>query len=66
MGKVNCDTDSELEHKVFQFHSTLYSIPFISIPMAGDLCSNPFHITKYPTLKIVRYGMVGLYTVATS
>ncbi len=26
--------------------------------MTEDLCSNPFHVTKYPTLKIVRYGMV--------
>lgn len=23
-----------------------------------DLCTNPFHVTKYPTIKIIRYGMV--------
>ena len=31
---------------------------YISYHPAGGLCANPFHITKYPTLKIVRHGEV--------
>ena len=33
---------------------------FVNPLSTETLCSNPFHITKYPTLKLIRYGSVSL------
>ena len=30
----------------------------IYCPAAEALCANPFHVSKYPTIKLVRYGEV--------
>lgn len=32
----------------------------LNVFFVEDLCTNPFHVTKYPTIKIIRYGMVNL------
>ena len=55
LGKINCDTDSKL--RAYSKLSRAWSLSFFVVT-TEDLCSNPFHVTKYPTLKILRYGMV--------
>ena len=73
LGKVNCETDSEFfvhvygggwrkrgSRKTLSSLSPSLPLPFLSLSPSPlePLCSNPFHITKYPTLKLIRHGSV--------